>query len=124
MLEQSQTVTKRLLRLFTPDVFIAGGQIRMANYPEAVSLLMKFAVACDTIGVRPCKAYLGAVVVWLYAEDAAQAWAVYQVASGISVCTKGQTAVTILLLSSPWKCSPSGRPLHSWVSSSVISRII
>ena len=58
-----------------------GGEIRMGMHAEAVSLLLRFAVACQGLQLRSsqCKAYLGAVVVWLFAQDAAQAWAVYQV---------------------------------------------
>ena len=53
----------------------------MGKFGEAVSLLLRFAVACQGLQLRSslCKCYLGAVVVWLYAEAAAQAWAVYQV---------------------------------------------
>ena len=55
----------------------------MARYADAVGLLLRFAVACQGagLGVSQAKAYLGAVVVWLFAQDAAQAWAVYQVRS-------------------------------------------
>ena len=44
-------------------------------------MLLKFAAACDESHATSsqCKAYLGAVVVWLYACDGKQAWAVYQV---------------------------------------------
>lgn len=58
-----------------------GGEVRMGMHAEAVSLLLRFAVACQGLQLRSsqCKAYLGAIVVWLFAQDAAQAWAVYQV---------------------------------------------
>lgn len=58
-----------------------GGHIRLANFTEAAALLMKFAVACHKLQLRSsqCKAYLGAVVVWLYAQDIREAWAIYQV---------------------------------------------
>jgi len=57
-----------------------GLYIRTQKYPEAVGMLLRFAAACDTIGaaVSQCKAYLGAVVVWLFAGNGHQAWAVYQ----------------------------------------------
>lgn len=43
-------------------------------------MLMRFGEACDAAGARhsQAKAYLGAVVVWLYAGDAQQAWQVRQ----------------------------------------------
>lgn len=53
----------------------------MGKYAEAVSLLLRFAVACNSLQLQSShsKAYLGAVVVWLYAQKAGEAWAVYQV---------------------------------------------
>ncbi|CAL5222070.1 g4371 [Coccomyxa viridis] len=54
------------------------GEIRLAKYPEAVALLMRFAAACDSLGLRPCKAYLSAVITWLYAQDGAQALSTLQ----------------------------------------------
>ncbi len=57
----------------------AAGEIRLAKYPEAVALLMRFAAACDSLGLRPCKAYLSAVITWLYAQDGAQALSTLQV---------------------------------------------
>ncbi len=68
---------------YAESLVMAGGQIRMAQYPEAVSLLLKFALACHSLQLTSsqCKAYLGAVVVWLFAQDAGEAWAVYQVCS-------------------------------------------
>ena len=55
---------------------------------------MRFAASCDACGARSsqCKAYMGAVVVWLYGQDAKQAWMTYQaratIRSGLllSVC--------------------------------------
>ena len=57
----------------------AAGEIRLTKYPEAVALLMRFAAACDRLGLRPCKAYLSAVITWLYAQDGAQALSTLQV---------------------------------------------
>lgn len=56
----------------------------MGKHAEAVGLLLRFALACHSLQLRSsqCKAYLGALVVWLFAGDAAQAWAVYQVLLG------------------------------------------
>lgn len=68
---------------------VTGGQIRMAKYAEAVGLLLRFALACQSLQLTSsqCKAYLGAVVVWLFAENASEAWAVYQVCSFVASST-------------------------------------
>jgi hypothetical protein len=52
--------------------------VREQEWGDAVSMLMRFGEACDAAGARhsQAKAYLGAVVVWLYAGDARQAWQV------------------------------------------------
>lgn len=57
-----------------------GFLIRQKMWHHAVSMLTRFAVSCDKAGARSsqCKAYLGAVIVWLYAGDAKQAWNTYQ----------------------------------------------
>ena len=68
-----------LLQLSSIGVLGAAGEIRLAKYQEAISLLMRFGAACDRLGLRPCKAYLGAIVVCLYAQDAQQAMATLQV---------------------------------------------
>ena len=62
-------------------LLITGLYIRTEKWAEAVGVLLRFAAACDATNaiVSQCKAYLGAVVVWLFANDGAQAWAVYQV---------------------------------------------
>lgn len=54
--------------------------IKNAKWEEAVSMLLRFGEGCDKSNARSsqCKAYLGAVVVWLYAQDAKQAWQVFQ----------------------------------------------
>ena len=67
------------LQLSSIGALRAANEIRLAKYPEAISLLMRFAAACDRLGLRPCKAYLGAIVVCLYAQDAQQAMATLQV---------------------------------------------
>jgi len=69
---------------------VAGLYIRTQKYPEAVGMLLRFAAACDSTGaqVSQCKAYLGAVVVWLFASDGAQAWAVYQVRNSLHAPVK------------------------------------
>jgi hypothetical protein len=47
-------------------------------WSDAVSMCMRFGEACDKANARSSqsKAYLGAIVVWLYAGDAQQAWQV------------------------------------------------
>ena len=81
-----------LLQLSSIAVLCAAGEIRLAKYQEAISLLMRFGAACDRLGLRPCKAYLGAIVVCLYAQDAQQAMATLQVcwplsAPDVRLCT-------------------------------------
>ena len=59
-----------------------GGLLRMARWADAVGALLRFAMSCDAAGAAnaQCKCYLSAVIVWLHAGSAAQAWATYQVA--------------------------------------------
>lgn len=54
--------------------------LRRQRWADAVTTLLRFALSCQAsrAHLSQCKAYLGAVVVWLYAGDAAQAWAAYQ----------------------------------------------
>ena len=49
-----------------------------------MAMLLRFAASCDVSGARnsECKAYLGAVVVWLHAGKAKDAWLTYQVGAG------------------------------------------
>lgn len=47
---------------------------------------MRFGAASERLGLRPCKAYLGAVIVWLFAQDATQAQATLQVRSPATQC--------------------------------------
>lgn len=68
-------------------------------------MLMRFALACDASQATSsqCKAYLGAVVVGLYAGNGTEAWATYQVSIAVD-CLKscsginGSTAAMSLLL--------------------------
>lgn len=55
--------------------------IRNQRFPDAVNLLLRYAAASEASNAKSsqCRAYLGAVVVQLYAENAAEAWQVYQV---------------------------------------------
>ena len=59
----------------------AGCLIRGQKFSEASSMLLKFAVSCEAqhMTSSQCKAYLGAVVVLLYAGNAVEAQATYQV---------------------------------------------
>jgi len=73
---------RRWLPLPAPPCRQAVAQLlRAENWSEAVSMLLRFAASCDASGARnsQCKAYLGAVVVWLYAGKANDAWLTYQV---------------------------------------------
>lgn len=55
--------------------------VRCGQWQDAVDLELRFAASCEGSGARnsQAKAFLGAVVVWLHAGQAKQAWAVYQV---------------------------------------------
>lgn len=67
---------------YTHDFLMyAGSHIKNQQYVDAMNMLMRFAQACDASHATSsqCKAYLGAVVVGLYAGNAAEAWATYQV---------------------------------------------
>lgn len=62
--------------------------VRAGKWADAASMLLRFAVSCDGMGARnsQCKAYLGAVVVWLFAGKAKDAWATYQARTRPSMC--------------------------------------
>lgn len=68
--------------------------IKRQAWPDAVSLLMRFGEACDKGSAlnSQAKAYLGAVVVWLYAGEPKQAWQVFQDVLGIENFTKSEEA--------------------------------
>jgi len=59
---------------------VLAGQLRRQAWPEAVRLQLRWAAACDGVGAASsqAKAYLAAVVVWLFAQDAREAWSCYQ----------------------------------------------
>ena len=73
-----------------PEVLCWGWQLKRGEWAEAVALELRWAAACDAISQRSsqCKAYLAAVVIWLYAQNAREAWACYQVSSPISPVQK------------------------------------
>lgn len=52
--------------------------VKRQAWSDAVSLLMRFGEACDKGNAysSQAKAYLGAIVVWLYAGNVQQAWQV------------------------------------------------
>ncbi len=60
--------------------------VRSEKWADAVSMLLRFAASCDASGARnsQCKAYLGAVVVWLHAGKANDAWVTYQASGNYS----------------------------------------
>lgn len=62
-------------------MILSGSHIKNKRYVDAMNMLMRFALACDASQATSsqCKAYLGAVVVGLYAGNATEAWATYQV---------------------------------------------
>lgn len=59
---------------------LAASVLRNQNYADGVRLLMRYAAACDAADTPSslCRAYLGAIVVQLYAENATEAWQIYQ----------------------------------------------
>lgn len=60
--------------------------VRSENWPDAVSMLLRFATSCHRCNARSsqCKAYLSAVVVWFWAGNASEAWNTYQDALAVS----------------------------------------
>jgi len=68
--------------------------VRNGRYGDAAALLMRFGTTCDAVNARSsqCKAYLGAVVCWLYAQDAAEAWRVFQDAMGVDAFSNSDEA--------------------------------
>lgn len=68
--------------------------LRAEKWADAVSMLLRFAASCDGAGARnsQCKAYLGAVVVWLYAGKANDAWITYQDALAVDTFTSSDEA--------------------------------
>ena len=59
----------------------AASTLRCQRHTDAVGLLLRYAAACDAASTPTslCRAYLGAVVVHLFSNNAAEAWQVYQV---------------------------------------------
>lgn len=68
--------------------------MRAEAWADAVSMLLRFAASCEGAGARnsQCKAYLGAVVVWLYAGKARDAWVTYQVRLTTEQCARHPAA--------------------------------
>ncbi len=52
--------------------------VKQQKWPDTVSMCLRFGEACDKVNARSsqAKAYLGAMVVWLYAQDPKEAWQV------------------------------------------------
>ncbi|KAK9832485.1 hypothetical protein WJX81_001089 [Elliptochloris bilobata] len=71
-----------------------GASLRMGRSAEGVCMLLRWAAAAGEAGLHAsqAKAYLGAVVVWLHAGDAAQADAVYQDAMDVAVFARSEQA--------------------------------
>jgi hypothetical protein len=64
-----------------PEVAFSASQLRRQAWADAVRLQLRWAAACDGVGAASsqAKAYLAAVVIWLFAQNAREAWACYQV---------------------------------------------
>jgi hypothetical protein len=65
------------------DIYRAavGSHLRRERWADAVGLLLRWALACQGVAATASqnKAYLGAIIVWLYGQDAGQAWLCFQV---------------------------------------------
>ncbi|KAF6259209.1 gamma-soluble NSF attachment protein-like protein [Scenedesmus sp. NREL 46B-D3] len=68
--------------------------VKRQAWSDAVGMCMRFGEACDKANARSSqsKAYLGAIVLWLHAGDAQQAWQVFQDVLGINNFTKSDEA--------------------------------
>lgn len=69
--------------------------VRTQHWAEAVAILVRFAAASLSVNASNsvCKAYLGAVVLWLYAGNANAAWSTYQDALGVTEFNVSQEAL-------------------------------
>lgn len=71
-----------------PDVYrqAIAHAVRNALWNDAASFLLRFAVSSYSAGAMASmsKSYLGAVLVWLYAENGKNAWDTYQDALGVN----------------------------------------
>lgn len=81
VLEQDETFS------FGPEVFRSSiaHEIKRERFDVACDLLMKFAVASEDKGmhVSVARSYLGAIVIWLYAQNPTEALAVYRDSSAV-----------------------------------------
>ncbi|KAG2489134.1 hypothetical protein HYH03_012360 [Edaphochlamys debaryana] len=68
--------------------------IRQEMWDDAVSVQMRFGAVSDLSGAKysQSKAYLGAVVTWLWAGDAEKAWATYQDAMAVETFANTEEA--------------------------------
>eukprot|EP00899_Mesostigma_viride_P004870 jgi/Mesvir1/14384/Mv09781-RA.1 len=79
----------------------AGVCLKQKRYGDAAAILLRYGLACDKIkaGSSQCKAYLSAVIVWLYAGDLAQAEMVYRDCFSVDVFNtseEGRVATQLL----------------------------
>lgn len=93
--------------------------VKCQAWSDAVSLLLRFGEACDKGSAysSQAKAYLGAIVVWLYAGNVQQAW---QVRAGTEYAIGSRDAAAspaLRLCQLEWRyfSSPSGQGiLQKW----------
>ncbi|KAI8471813.1 MAG: hypothetical protein J3K34DRAFT_415829 [Monoraphidium minutum] len=73
-------------------------------------MLMRFGEACDKAGMRSsqCKAYLGAAVAWLYAQNAREAWQVFQDAMHVDAFASSDEAFAADALFSAYAAGDAG----------------
>ncbi|KXZ43559.1 SNAPG1 protein [Gonium pectorale] len=81
---------------YSADAFryAAAFLVKAGRWEDAVGVLMRFGAVSDKMGARHSqnKAYLGAVVVWLWAGDAARAWASFQDAMAVEAFAASEEA--------------------------------
>ncbi|GFR45409.1 hypothetical protein Agub_g6785 [Astrephomene gubernaculifera] len=81
---------------YATDAFRAAAAflVKQGRWEEAVGVLMRFGAVCEKVGIRhsQCKAYLGAVVVWLWAGDAERAWHTFQDAMAVEAFASSEEA--------------------------------
>lgn len=95
--------------------------VRSQKWADAVSMLLRFAASCDGMGARnsQCKAYLGAVVVWLYAGKANDAWVTYQDALGVDEFARSDEAFAADALFDAYR-SGEAAVIHETVKRNVV----
>mmetsp|Transcript_14044 Transcript_14044/g.24630 ORF Transcript_14044/g.24630 Transcript_14044/m.24630 type:complete len:324 (-) Transcript_14044:140-1111(-) len=81
---------------YSPDSFrlLINFLLKLERWEEAVEAQMRFGLVCDKVEARTSqvKAYLGAIVTWLHAGNASQAWQTFQDAMEVDVFANSKEA--------------------------------